>query len=49
MDMDDSGDMGPAGVDFDIRNVSDSTIANVLFEAAFYDIEGNIVDTVKHR
>ncbi len=37
------------GAQLAIRNVSDSTIANAVFEAAFYDIEGNIIDTVKHR
>jgi hypothetical protein len=39
----------PVGVELAIRNVSDSTIATAVFEAVFYDIEGNIVDTVKHR
>ncbi len=37
-----------AGADVSIRNVSDITIASLIFEAAFYDIEGNIIDTVKH-
>ena len=35
------------GVDIAIRNVSDVTIASVVFEAVFYDIEGNVMDTVK--
>ncbi|MFC1875121.1 hypothetical protein ACFLY3_03100 [Chloroflexota bacterium] len=29
-----------------IKNVSNSTIATAVFEAAFYDIEGTIIDTV---
>jgi len=37
------------GVELAIRNVSDSTIATTVFEAIFYDQEGNILDTVKHR
>ena len=37
-----------AGVDIAVRNVSDATIATLIFEAVFYDIEGNILDTVKH-
>jgi hypothetical protein len=36
-------------IELAIRNVSDSNIASAVFEAAFYDIEGNIVDTVRHR
>ncbi len=38
-----------SGTDMAIRNVSDTTIATVVFEAVFYDIEGNILDTVKHK
>jgi hypothetical protein len=37
------------GVELAIRNVSDSTIATAVFEAVFYDQEGNIVDTVEDR
>ena len=36
------------GVDIAIRNVSDVAVASVIFEAVFYDIEGNVLDTVKH-
>ena len=43
-----AGDENPAGVELAIRNVSDTTIATVVFEAVFYDIEGNVMDTVKH-
>jgi hypothetical protein len=37
-----------SGADIAVRNVSDKTIATLVFEAVFYDIEGNILDTVKH-
>jgi hypothetical protein len=37
-----------ARLELAIRNVSNSTIATALFEAVFYDGEGNIVDTVRH-
>jgi hypothetical protein len=39
----------PDGVELAIRNVSGSTIATAVFEAIFYDEEGNILDTVKQR
>jgi hypothetical protein len=43
-------DLGASdGAELAIRNVSDSTIATVIFEAAFYDIEGNIIDTAEHK
>jgi hypothetical protein len=32
-----------------IRNISDVTIATALFEVDFYDVNGNIVDEVKHK
>jgi hypothetical protein len=35
-------------VDLAIRNMSDSTIATAVFQAEFYDGEGNIIDTVRH-
>jgi hypothetical protein len=38
----------PAGLDLAIRNISDSVIATAVFEAAFYDQEGNIVEQVRH-
>ena len=38
-----------ASVDLAIRNVSEVTIASAIFEVVFYDIEGNILDTVEHR
>ena len=44
-----SGEEYPVSVELAIRNVSDSTIATTVFEAVFYDKEGNIADTVKHR
>jgi uncharacterized membrane protein YphA (DoxX/SURF4 family) len=44
-----SGLVTSTGVELAARNVSNSHIATAVFEAIFYDIEGNIVDTVKHR
>lgn len=38
----------PAGLDLAIRNISDSMIATAVFEAAFFDEEGNIVEQVRH-
>jgi hypothetical protein len=32
-----------------IQNISDIAIATALFEAEFYDIDGNILDTVQHK
>ncbi|MFC1875485.1 hypothetical protein ACFLY3_05010 [Chloroflexota bacterium] len=46
--IDERGGIHPASVELAIRNVSDSSFATVLFEAVFYDIEGNVLDTVKH-
>ncbi len=37
-----------ARIELAIRNVSKSTIATVIFEARFYDQDGNTVDTVRH-
>jgi hypothetical protein len=39
---------GSLRVDLAIRNVSDLTISTAVFEAVFYDIEGNVIDTVRH-
>jgi len=36
-------------VELTIRNITNTTIASAVFEAVFYDIEGNIVDTVRHK
>ncbi len=38
-----------SGAEIAVRNVSDTTIASIIFEAVFYDIEGNVLDIVKHR
>jgi len=38
-----------ATADISIRNVSDIKIATLVFEAVFYDIEGNITDIVKRK
>jgi hypothetical protein len=43
------GEVEKEGVELSIRNVSDLTINSVLFEAVFYDEEGNILDTVEHK
>ncbi len=43
------GEVEKAGVELTIKNVSDTTIGSVVFEAVFYDKEGNIVDTVEHK
>jgi len=37
------------GVDFAIRNISDVKAASIFFEAKFLDIEGNVVETAKHK
>jgi hypothetical protein len=37
------------GVELAIRNVSSLTIASASFEAVFYDIEGNIIDTARYQ
>jgi hypothetical protein len=39
----------PDGVELVIRNVSGSTMATAVFEAIFYDEQGNVLDTVRHR
>jgi hypothetical protein len=41
--------VGAIHIELAIRNVSDLTIATAVFEAIFYDIEGNILDTVEHK
>ena len=43
------GDKQPTNLDLVIRNVSQSTVSTAIFEVLFYDIEGNIVETIKHR
>lgn len=37
------------GVDFAIKNISDATIATLIFEAIFYDKHGNELDTQNQR
>ena len=39
----------PAGVEISIRNISDLTVATAEFVAAFLDIEGNVLETIKHK
>jgi len=36
-------------IDVAIRNISDKKIATVVFDAVYYDAEGNILDTLRHR
>jgi hypothetical protein len=36
-------------IDVSIRNISGETIATAIFEAIFYDVEGNILDNVRHK
>lgn len=36
-------------VDFAIKNVSDKTIATLVFEAKFYNKNGKLMDTIVHR
>jgi hypothetical protein len=49
VDMERGPDDPTVRLELAIRNVSDSTIATAVFEAIFYDQEGNIIDEVKHR
>ncbi len=37
------------GVDLAVRNITESTVATVIFEVSFYDAEENIVDVVRHK
>jgi hypothetical protein len=36
-------------VDFAIKNVSDKTVATLVFEARFYNKNGKLMDTIVHR
>ena len=38
-----------SSADITIRNVSQSTAASIIFEATFYDIEGNVLETIRQR
>jgi len=49
IDMERGADDPTARLELAIRNVSNSAIATAVFEAIFYDQEGNIIDEVKHR
>jgi hypothetical protein len=46
---DNRGVIYPAYLNLAIRNVTGSTIASASIEVAFYDIEGDVLDTVKHE
>ncbi|NLK26824.1 MAG: hypothetical protein GX306_00550 [Clostridiales bacterium] len=39
----------PARIEVAVRNISASTIARVIFEAKFYDINGLLLDTIRHQ
>lgn len=49
LDPQDNSKRFPAAVELSINNASDTTIATAIFEALFYDIEGNVLDTIKHK
>lgn len=36
-------------VDFAIKNISEETIASLVFEAKFYDEKGKVLDTILHK
>jgi hypothetical protein len=44
-----NGELKPGGIEVLIKNVSDSEINTAVFEAIFYDAEGNVLDTVKQK
>ncbi len=37
------------GMEFSMQNISDTTIATVVFEAEFFDKDGNIFDKMQHK
>ncbi len=37
------------GVELSVKNKTDKTIATAVYNAVFYDLEGNVIDTVKYR
>ena len=41
--------MSKISVDFAIKNISDRTIATLVFEARFYSKNGKLLDTIVHR
>jgi len=41
------GELEKAGVELGINNISDTAIGTIVFEAEFYDRDGNIVDTAE--
>jgi hypothetical protein len=36
-------------VEITIKNITDKTVATAIFNAVFYDLEGNITDTIRHE
>lgn len=45
----DGKELFPCAVEVSLQNVSDKTIATLVFDALFYDFEGNVVESVKHK
>jgi len=39
----------PARIEVAVRNVSASTIATIIFEVVFFDINGSLLDTIRHH
>jgi hypothetical protein len=37
------------GVELSVRNNTDETIASTVYNALFFDLEGNVIDTVRYR
>jgi hypothetical protein len=37
------------GVELSVRNKTDETIASTVYNALFFDLEGNVIDTVRYR
>lgn len=48
-DAQDSGRKAPSGANLVISNESQTTMATVVLEALFYDREGTVVETLKHK
>jgi hypothetical protein len=36
-------------INFSAKNISNKTIAMVIFEAVYYDLDGNVLDTIQHK
>lgn len=49
LDPQDNSKRFPAAVELSINNASDMTIATAIFEALFYDVQGNVLDTITQK